>query len=223
MNSDHLAFRELPEIVSRLDIHGDALDHGCGTGRSTRFLQTLGLRVVGVDIEASMLARARKEDPSGKYRQVAVGALPFADASFDLVFSSYVIIEMSTRPALEAFISEGVRVLKPGGHMIVVTNTPEFYGGRWVSCDVDFPENRAPLHSGQRVRVRLMPEEVELADTFWSDADYRDVFARTGLAWLEEHRPLGLSNDGIVWRDEAHTAPYVVYVLAAARPASSIL
>jgi len=79
-----------------------------------------------------------------------VGAL--YRASFDLVFSSYVVLEHSTKAALQGLLGEGARVLKDGGHMIVVTNTPEFYRSNCVSCAVDFPENREPLRSGQKVR-----------------------------------------------------------------------
>ena len=40
-----------------------ALDFGCGTGRSTRFLRDLSFHVLGVDIAAEMLERARCQDP----------------------------------------------------------------------------------------------------------------------------------------------------------------
>jgi SAM-dependent methyltransferase len=57
-NTYHLAFRDLPEIF-RTHVKGTAaLDFGCGTGRSTRFLRGLGFDPVGVDISEEMLARA---------------------------------------------------------------------------------------------------------------------------------------------------------------------
>jgi predicted TPR repeat methyltransferase len=61
----YLAFRDLPAILIE-HIHGRrAVDFGCGTGRSTRFLRTLGFDVVGVDISGAMLAQARARDPQG--------------------------------------------------------------------------------------------------------------------------------------------------------------
>jgi len=134
-------------------------------------------------------------------------------SAFDLVFSSYVVLELPSRQALERLLSESVRVLKNNGHLIVITNTPEFYSGKWVSCEVDFSENQGPLRSGQVVRVRLVPEGVELFDYFWSDRDYKEAFSKVGLRLLEEHRPLGRVDDPVEWRDEARLAPYVVYVL----------
>jgi ubiquinone/menaquinone biosynthesis C-methylase UbiE len=59
----YLAYRDLPSIISRYVRGGWALDFGCGTGRSTRFLQRLGFNTVGVDIADEMLALARKRDP----------------------------------------------------------------------------------------------------------------------------------------------------------------
>lgn len=48
-----LAFRDIAALVRR-HVHGTrALDFGCGTGRSSRFLRDLGLTVVGVDIAAA--------------------------------------------------------------------------------------------------------------------------------------------------------------------------
>lgn len=213
LSSDYVAFRDLPQLVSRLSIKGKALDYGCGTGRSTRFLKAHELEVVGVDIDRRMLAQARKEDPDGQYFLAKNAELPFPNASFDLVFSSYVVLELSSMYALEKFIREGTRVLKTNGHMVVITNTPDFYSGKWVSCEVGFPENKGPLISGQQVRVRLIPEGVELFDFFWSDTDYKEVFSNAGLKLLEEHRPLGRADDPIDWQDELKLAPYVVYIL----------
>src|SRR5512132_3997548 len=60
----YLAFRDLPGLVRRYNHGSRALDFGCGTGRSTRFLRNLGLHVVGADISQAMLDQARALDPS---------------------------------------------------------------------------------------------------------------------------------------------------------------
>ncbi len=62
----YLAFRDLPTII-RDHVRGDrALDFGCGTGRSTRFVRDLGFHTVGIDISEPMLAQARERDPHGR-------------------------------------------------------------------------------------------------------------------------------------------------------------
>src|ERR1035438_923784 len=74
-NTYHLAFRDLPEIF-RAHVKGTAaLDFGCGTGRSTRFLRELGFDPVGVDISEEMIFRARERDPQGDYRLIVKGGV----------------------------------------------------------------------------------------------------------------------------------------------------
>jgi trans-aconitate methyltransferase len=54
----YLAFRDLPAIFSKHVTGTRALDFGCGTGRSTRFLKTRGFDAIAVDISVPMLAKA---------------------------------------------------------------------------------------------------------------------------------------------------------------------
>jgi SAM-dependent methyltransferase len=71
----YLAYRDLPEIIGQYVRGRKAVDFGCGTGRSTRFLQQLGFDTVGVDISERMLARARERDAQGAYRLAPGGDL----------------------------------------------------------------------------------------------------------------------------------------------------
>jgi predicted TPR repeat methyltransferase len=63
-NTYYLAFRDLPSILTRHVTGRRALDFGCGTGRSTRFLRNLGFNVTGIDISEDMLQIARATDPA---------------------------------------------------------------------------------------------------------------------------------------------------------------
>jgi SAM-dependent methyltransferase len=88
----YLAFRDLPVIIGEHVQGRKALDFGCGTGRSTRFLRALGFDTVGVDISEPMLARARERDPEGEYRLVPDGDLGGCVAgTFDLVLSAFTL------------------------------------------------------------------------------------------------------------------------------------
>ena len=107
---------------------------------------------------------------------------------------------------------EVARVLREGGLLVTVANTPEFYRGHWVSNGVDFPENQAPLVSGQEVKVKLLESGQILTDYFWSDEDYKGFIEAAGLTNLMSRKAIGKSDDGIRWLDETHTAPYVIYV-----------
>jgi SAM-dependent methyltransferase len=210
--TDRLAFRAVAE--GRWLAGRRVLDLGCGAGRSSRFLRDLGNEVVGIDASGEMLNEARAADPDGTYlRHDATRPLPFAEAAFDAFFSSWMLLELGERGAVAATLAEAARVTRPGGIGVVIVNSEAFYRGDWLSCQVDYPENAAPLASGQRVRARLVPEGVEVSDFFWSEADYGRAFEEAGLELVETQRPLGREDDGVEWRDELHLGPYLVFRL----------
>ncbi len=86
----YLAYRDLPAILAE-HVHGKAaIDFGCGTGRSTRFLRRLGFDTVGVDISAEMIAMARRLDPDGAYVLIDDGDLSGLDRhAYDLALAVF--------------------------------------------------------------------------------------------------------------------------------------
>jgi 2-polyprenyl-3-methyl-5-hydroxy-6-metoxy-1,4-benzoquinol methylase len=102
-----------------LDVpRGAALDFGCAIGRLTQALAGQFEEVVGVDIADSMLAAARSYNQYGSRVEYVLNtgpALNFAaDRSFDFVYSNKVLQHIP--PEYQAaYITEFVRVLRPGG------------------------------------------------------------------------------------------------------------
>lgn len=100
--------------------HGDdVLDVGCGTGVMTRELtKHVGDTgsATGFDLSESMLAVARERCPDATFKQGNVIELPFADQSFDVVVSSFMLMFV---PDPEKALREMRRVLKPGGRLVV--------------------------------------------------------------------------------------------------------
>jgi len=98
----------------------DALDAGCGTGFLSFELAARGHLVTGVDFAPAMLAEARRKAVeravSVRFEEADAEHLPFPGASFDLAISRHVLW---TLPHPEAAIDEWIRVLRPGGRLVV--------------------------------------------------------------------------------------------------------
>lgn len=98
-----------------------ALDVGCGEGRFCRMMRDAGVSAVtGIDPTRGLLESARAADPDGDYREGIAEALPFADASFDLVVSYLTLIDISD---IRAAIPQMARVLAPGGTLLIANLT----------------------------------------------------------------------------------------------------
>lgn len=65
------------------------LDIGCGTGRTTAYLNIMGHKVTGIDIAALMIEKARTIHPDIDYRVMDATQLDFQDRSFDAALFSF--------------------------------------------------------------------------------------------------------------------------------------
>jgi SAM-dependent methyltransferase len=98
---------------------GRVLDAGAGTGRVGRALLPLAgrdLRLVCLEPSRKMLSLGRRLAPRGLWLRGRVDPLPFAGGSFDIVVSLE-LIEFTPHP--EQTLRELVRVLRPGGSLLV--------------------------------------------------------------------------------------------------------
>jgi ubiquinone/menaquinone biosynthesis C-methylase UbiE len=98
-----------------------ALDAGCGTGFLAFELAARGHHVIGVDFAPAMLAEARRKaverGASIRFEEADAEQLPFMAGSFDLAISRHLLWTLQ-HP--EAAIDEWIRVLRPGGRLVVV-------------------------------------------------------------------------------------------------------
>jgi SAM-dependent methyltransferase len=129
-----------PELAKLLgDVqHRRILDAGCGEGQYSRSLKALGARMVGIDGSDTMIRVARERDAGHDIPfDVAdlMQPLAFPDQCFDAIISAGVLMSL---PALDTFLAESLRVLKPGGVLAVSVNHPAFsnptmmmYHPRW--------------------------------------------------------------------------------------------
>jgi SAM-dependent methyltransferase len=218
VNTYYLAYRDLPALFAAHRVAGRALDFGCGTGRSTRFLRDHGFAAVGVDISEAMIARAKDTDPGGDYRVIAPGDLAgFGDGTFDLALSEMPFDSIATGEEKARTLREISRVLKPGGVKILVAASRDVYLREWVSWSSrDFPENRQ-ARSGDRVRLVIndLGDDRIVTDTLWTEDAYRETFAATPLRLVETLRPVVRPDDTYRcdWISERTHAPFVIFVL----------
>jgi ubiquinone/menaquinone biosynthesis C-methylase UbiE len=102
------------------------LDVGCGTGTlaiaAKRRVGPTG-RVFGLDASPEMLSRARKKATETgteiDFQMASAEALPFSEATFDVVLSTTVFHCLPDR-ARRLCIREMARVLKPGGRLLLI-------------------------------------------------------------------------------------------------------
>jgi ubiquinone/menaquinone biosynthesis C-methylase UbiE len=100
----------------------DVLDGGCGEGMPALVFAEQGCAVVGVDTDQESLSKAHQllaKTPFAAQVTLQEGnllKLPFADAAFDLVWTSYVLHHIADKLAA---VLELQRVLKPGGRLAI--------------------------------------------------------------------------------------------------------
>jgi ubiquinone/menaquinone biosynthesis C-methylase UbiE len=94
-----------PERIARLEVErgvnlclersdiASALDIGTGTGVFAEAFASRGLSVFGVDVNPEMLPAARIHVPNGNFCAATAEKLPFADATFDLIFMGLLLHE----------------------------------------------------------------------------------------------------------------------------------
>jgi 2-polyprenyl-3-methyl-5-hydroxy-6-metoxy-1,4-benzoquinol methylase len=120
------------EFLNRLNIPAGAslLDVACGSGQVALIAARRGARVTGVDIASNLIraarGRASSEGLDARFDEGDVEALPYADASFDVVTTLYGAM-FAPRPELTA--SEMLRVCRPGGTIAMGNWTPQGFVG----------------------------------------------------------------------------------------------
>lgn len=92
------------------------LDVGCGTGGLCRRLANRDASVVGVDVCANLLTRARALVPAAGFVRADAGRLPFGTGRFDLA-ASVLVLHYLEDPSRA--LAEMARVLRPGGKLLL--------------------------------------------------------------------------------------------------------
>ncbi len=157
-------------VVRRAGIRAgeDVLDVACGTGNAAIRAAQAGGRVTGVDLTPELFEAGRRlaaeADVDIKWTEGDAEALPFEDESFDVVLS---VLGVMFAPRHEVAAHELVRVLRPGGRMVLCNWTPD-----------------SPISQVFKTLGRYMPPPPEAASppALWGSQDrVRKLFAGTGV------------------------------------------
>ena len=140
------------------------LDIGCGNGYTVRWAADVDptTRAVGLDLSASMIARAREQTPQPNARFIhAPFPLPLLKArTFHAIFSMEVFYYL---PDLSWGVLSAARLLVPGG---------------LFACVVDYYEENVASHG--------WPADVGVPMTLLSAAEWREKFEEVGLEVIEQ-------------------------------------
>jgi SAM-dependent methyltransferase len=155
------------------------LEVGCGEGRVTRDLIARGHRVTALDASPTLLRAAADAESAGRYVEGRAEALPFPDASFDLVVAYNSLMDVAD---MEASVDEAARVLVPGGRLCACVTHPMADAGAWLD-DEHFAVTEAYL---ERRDMHVPVEREGLSFTFEGPAyplsDYAGALESAGLA-----------------------------------------
>ena len=208
----NLAFKHLPPLFKKYNTNNKALDFGCGAGYSTSFLKSLGFDCKGVDINPKMIELAKENDKNGTYKSIINSKIPYDDEIFDLVFASFVLLEMSSLEQIEEALTEISRVLKPYAHFVAILDNENMYKYNWGALNTNFSQNKI-LENGQKVKIEFTHNNLSIEDYYWTQKTYISAMQKVNLELLEISNPLADPNDGIEWRDETHISPISIYFM----------
>lgn len=161
---DNLRRHELEQTLQEMPAGKDVLEIGAGSGSQARMLSERGYTVQAIDIQTSRHSRSRIW-PVIEYDGYRI---PFADESFDIVFSSNVLEHI---PHLEHFQSEIQRVLRLDGRAVHVVPSA---GWRWWTNLSHY------CHALKYVLNLLMRRSTASVTTPYASADIQSVVSSRG-------------------------------------------
>lgn len=162
------------------------LDAACGSGNLTIPAARTGAHVTGIDIAANLLEQARtwalRESLAIRLDEGTVEAMPYADASFDVVTSMFGTM-FAAKPA--AVVSELARVTKKGGTVALANWTRSGFVGTMLATHVAFVPPPPGLPS-----TLLWGEEETLRERF-AASDWSLTVTKRMLRFKYPHTPAG--------------------------------
>ncbi len=155
------------------------LDVACGTGVTSMAAARRQAQVTGIDFSSNSLATARTR---AKFEQIEISfqeanaeALPFEDAAFDVVLSTFGAQFVGDQ---HAAASELIRVCRPGGRIGLTNWTPGPYFGHFFKLMADYAPKKMQKSPTPEKPGVLWGTEERLHELFGNDVEYRQMSER---------------------------------------------
>lgn len=202
----HLIAEFFPEPPARV------LDLGCGNGRTTIPLASLGYNVVGVDLSPDAIAAARRRGPNLDFRVGDAAALEFPDGEFDAALFSWNGLDcLPTLELRRRALREIRRVLRAGGRFLFSSHNALGCWGRLIKPPaltmraLRFLLDQFPPHRSHREWYFAWRDSTEGRRIFryYSAPPGRNVRELTAAGWrvLAVRSDLQPDRPARTWRD----------------------
>jgi SAM-dependent methyltransferase len=166
------------------------LDLGCGEGRVARDLKARRHRVVGIDAAPTLVRLAKEADPGGEYLVGDAAALPFDDASFDLVVAFNSLMDFDDMPGA---VREAARVVERGGRLCACITHPMRDAGQFAGSAPDAPFVISGQYFGKRrfeLTARRDGHEMRFRSWAYPIEDYTRPLEESGFLIEALREPL---------------------------------
>jgi len=170
------------EPLTILYKEANGIDLGCGRGEWLELLVEAGIQPYGVDLDPGMLAACQERGLNVELKD-AIEALKELPDSSQLVVSGFHVVEHLLFADLQVLVQEALRVLKPGGLLILETPNPENIVVATHNFYLD-PTHRRPIP----------PELLSFLPEFYGFDRVKTVRLQESKELITEKMPLSLHN-----------------------------
>jgi SAM-dependent methyltransferase len=180
----------LERFAATVGSTGPVCDLGCGPGHVARYLQELGVQVLGVDLSPRMIELARQLNGGIDFRVGNMVALSVADGSWSGIVAFYSIIHIP-RTQIAAVLHEFWRVLRLGGEVLLAFHVGEevrhvdTLWGQQVALDFIF-------YQRAWIEEQLRAAGFEIVESIERDP-YEGFEVATRRAYIRAHKRDGTS------------------------------
>jgi len=197
-----VSFNEMARVLGEIS-GGRVLDYGCGAGRSTQLVKTLGAKeVIGVDHDANMIEQAKRLQENGISFQLITDRIPLPDEYVDAAVCAHVWVEIKSKDEMIQSAKEMARVMKRDGILVVISTNPDSIGCEYVSYaykKVGNPRSGDPI-----ICILKGENSFEIDDVYWTEQDYLQILEEAGFSHINVTYPLA---EGEGWLEETNVAP----------------